>query len=582
MIPSRMARSAVWSLLALPALAPTASAQAPGPRENYLPDSTVLLRVDDRVVRANEFVESFFEAWPEYRPMADSLGRVQLLNQFVNKEILGAVARKANPPLQYEERQKLREYTQRTISNTLFQRMVRDSVIVTDADVAALKREYSSEKHLQQIVFADPATAKRIREELAGGKIAWKDAFRRYNISKQVGTDGDMGWVKREAVADQAPILFDVAPGQFSQIAWGPDGYHLTRVLERRDTTPPPHAMYPHILRREISVARTADRMERIQSKIRDRIGLVFVDSNLVWVSSRFPKPRAPFDTVTGAIHLRTTGILPSFAHEDTGRVLARWNGGQFSLDQMLDYYRQTNAFVRVPVNTPALLRAYVQNLVLEPYRTELGIEFGLDKDPMAVLLIEGKREQMLVEHLYQDSIMSKVRITPAERRKYYDSHVGQFLTYATAQYAVLSTGTQARADSIAELVRKGHSITAIMREDSIRFGHSVGFVKKMTSEEKGSLYFHPVMEELKPGQVSIENIPDVGYTIVQLQSFDPGRQLSYQEAEKYVDESLQNMAAERMLNALIARHRKTMRVETHPELVMKIYWVDPLDRENS
>src|SRR5262249_48960442 len=157
---------ATSSLPALLALSSGAWAQSPHPRDSYLPDTTVLVRVDDQVVRASEFVESYFDSWPEYRPLADSLGRVQLLNQFVNKEILGIVARQANPPLQYEERQKLREYTQRTISNTLFQRMVCDSVIVTDADIAALRREYSSEKHLQQMVFADLATANRVREEL--------------------------------------------------------------------------------------------------------------------------------------------------------------------------------------------------------------------------------------------------------------------------------------------------------------------------------------------------------------------------------------------------------------------------------
>ena len=99
------------------------------------------------------------------------------------------------------------------------------------------------------------------------------------------------------------------------------------------------------------------------------------------------------------------------------------------------------------------------------------------------------------------------------------------------------------------------------------------------TSEDKGNLYYHPVMEELKPGEISVEDIRDVGYCVVQLQSFDPGRQLSYQEAEKYVDESLQNVAAQKLLDEFLARHRKKLKIEVHPELVMRIRLVDPLDQ---
>jgi PPIC-type peptidyl-prolyl cis-trans isomerase-like protein len=577
MTPTRVARLAAWSLPALLALASTVWAQAPG-KQDYLPDSTVLLRVNDHAVRVRDFVELYFEAWPEYRPQPDSLGRLQFLKQFENKSILGVVAREVNHPLEYEERQKLREWSQRAISNTLFQRLVTDSVSVTNEDIAALRREYSCEKHLQHIVFADLPTAQRVRDEMAAGKLSWKDAFARYNTKKDVAPLGDLGWLKRTSMVDGAETLFDIAPGQVSQPLLAADGYHVTRAIERRDAAPPQIAAFDHILKRQIRNDRVAARMERIQSKIREQIGLQFVDSNLVWVSSKFPTPQAPVDS-TGMIRLRRVSTLPKFAPADTGRTLATWKNGRLSLEDLLDNYRETSSWVRQPLNTPTLLRQNVQNLVLEPYRWKLGVELGLDKDPMAVTLIEDKREQMLVDHLYQDSIMAKVRITPAERRKYYDKHMGEFLTYANAQYAVLSAGYTVRAESLVAVIKAGKPITQIMKEDSIRFRHSVGFVKKMTSEDRGNLYFHPVMEELKPGEMSIENIPDVGICVVQLQSFDPGRQLTYQEAEKYVDESLQNMAAQKLLDDLIARHRKRMKIELHPELVMKIRLVDPLEQ---
>jgi hypothetical protein len=69
-------------------------------------------------------------------------------------------------------------------------------------------------------------------------------------------------------------------------------------------------------------------------------------------------------------------------------------------------------------------------------------------------------------------------------------------------------------------------------------------------------------------------------WMVIQLLEFDAGRQLSYAEAEHYVDESLQNIRAEELLNALIARHEKRFRIMSRPELLMRVHLMDPAARE--
>jgi hypothetical protein len=63
---------------------------------------------------------------------------------------------------------------------------------------------------------------------------------------------------------------------------------------------------------------------------------------------------------------------------------------------------------------------------------------------------------------------------------------------------------------------------------------------------------------------------------VLQLLEFDPGRQLPFEQVENLVEESLQNIKAEEMLNALLARLRKRYRITSRPELVMRIDLVDP------
>ncbi|MBK7369538.1 MAG: hypothetical protein IPJ04_17095 [Candidatus Eisenbacteria bacterium] len=63
---------------------------------------------------------------------------------------------------------------------------------------------------------------------------------------------------------------------------------------------------------------------------------------------------------------------------------------------------------------------------------------------------------------------------------------------------------------------------------------------------------------------------------ILQSLAFDPGHLLPYEQVEGLVDESLQNIRAEQMLNAMIDRLSKRYKIESHPELVMRIKLVDP------
>ena len=57
---------------------------------------------------------------------------------------------------------------------------------------------------------------------------------------------------------------------------------------------------------------------------------------------------------------------------------------------------------------------------------------------------------------------------------------------------------------------------------------------------------------------------------------FDPGRQLSLEEAYRMVDDRVRQEQSERMLEQFIARLRRGMKIESRPELVMRFVMADP------
>jgi hypothetical protein len=85
------------------------------------------------------------------------------------------------------------------------------------------------------------------------------------------------------------------------------------------------------------------------------------------------------------------------------------------------------------------------------------------------------------------------------------------------------------------------------------------------------------VFEVLRPGQVSVEGPNREGdYLVYQSLEYIPGRQLSFEDSEEMIDQSLQNQESERLLKAFLDRHTKAFRIESRPDLVMQVRLVDP------
>jgi hypothetical protein len=541
----------------------------------YLPDSTLIASVGDRNIRVETFIDSYFGAWPEFRPRPDSAGRAEFLNTMINKEVLGIVATANYHDETFEERVVMREHTDRVLSNVLFRRMVYDSIRVEEADAWRVYPQYKYELHLRRLLFRDYATAERIREGLAKGRITWAVAAAAQGLSDAGGpVEGDLGWRKRDDLDPQvATEVFNLKQGQVSRVLLETLGLAIYQVVGRRPRTAPAYEGIRTGLLDQIRMIEGARRSEAMLSAMRARTGLVYDTANIVWAAVRFPEV-----LTTGGPSGRTFEMdtsVPQFDPVDTMRVLARFPDRNFTLGQFLVWYEAQSPYARVSANSFAAMRRQVDIAAQEPFMAQVAVERGLDKDPMAVELIERRREQLRMERLHQDSIIARVRVTEKERREFYEKNTAGFMTYSRVRFARLHAETQGEADSLVERLRSGVPAETIVLEDSLA-GHRRGGIEWRSEEDHGSPYQKILFGELRPGQVMVVPASDGHFDVLQSIVFDAGHLLPYEEAAKAIDESLQNMAAQRLLDEFLERHKRSMRITAHPELVMRIRLVDP------
>jgi len=571
MIPTAMrARSLALCIVCvvsvLAARLPAASVPSPAASQ-LLPDSAVLARVDTRTIRVSDFVAGYARADPSMRPGQDSTGRVEFLETLVNKDVLGLTARALNQPLSFENRLILRSFTSSTLATAYYKSRVENTVRVTNADLEALYPQYSWELKLRYLLVGDEATALRIRSELMAGKLQWADAVRRYSLGPDSLATKDLGWVKRaQLVGAGTAAIFDLKPLGLTQPLKDADGYRLWQCLGRRATPAPPFNGVRIELTQELRAARIAPKREQFFAEAAKLADAKYDTANIVWLAKRFEDeyrnaaPEAP-----GVLDL--TSRIPRIAPEDTSRVLMWVHGKPFTVYRMIATYRSVNGVFRPKIQGLGSLLDTIQRMTLEPDIVTMARADGFEKNPAVVEVVEDRREGLMVDQMYTDSVLAHVRVTEAERKKIYEAHRDRFMSREKARYVVLVRGSEAGADSVMRQIAAGTPPQQIAMLDSLG-GMRYQAYHEDTEDEAGG-FRDIVFGEMKPGESTKLNRTS-GWVVIHLLGRVPSHQQSYEEVQDTVDQMAQAEEEDRVMNAWIARLRKQHRIESHPERVMQ------------
>ncbi|WP_224249214.1 peptidylprolyl isomerase [Hyalangium gracile] len=128
--------------------------------------------------------------------------------------------------------------SQRLIIEKLFSMHVYARVAVTEEELRAYYTAHESEfqepeqVHAAQLVVKGLDEAKRVQAQLKAGK-KFADLARRYSLSADAKVGGDLGFFPRGQMPPAFDaVVFNMRPGQVSDVVSTEYGYHLFKVIE--------------------------------------------------------------------------------------------------------------------------------------------------------------------------------------------------------------------------------------------------------------------------------------------------------------------------------------------------------------
>jgi len=563
MTPSRLFLACLLAAActAVPVL--TLAAASSNPTATMLPDSATLARVNDRAITVRDFCNAYYASPHDVRPNADSLGRVEYLNTLITKEVLGLTALAVNRPLDFGDRNEVREFRDQALANVLYQRLVEDSVRVTEQDIRDAHKQFGYDVRVRALVFGDRVTAERVRRDLISGKTNWDKAAKDVAIRAEPAV-----WLQRKDIPTaQALVLFAPRPGNYSDVVVAGDGCRLYQVLERRTVDIPAYSGLRRYLWIQLRDATAFPYVERLNARLRRRMHVRYDTTNIVHAASKMGDTRGVKPGPEGA-RVEITAPMPELTPKERESVLVRWDDGELTLDQLLTAYMGRSPFFRNGINTFETMRIQIDTMIFGSAMSRLAEELGFENDSLTRVVMAKKREEIAVMHLYQDSVMSKVSVTPETMKAFYDAHRPEFKSFARAVWAGIPRPSQPEAMEVLKRLRAGTDPATILREDSLA-GRPVGSIRDQ-SENDGVPYTEAIFEELKPGESTlIGPHSDGSYAVVKLISRTPRQQLSFDDVRSLVATSVQNTQSEQILHEFVARHAGDFKIVARPELVM-------------
>ncbi len=542
----------------------------------FLPDTAVLATVAGRPITVGQFIGDYFDVYAPVRPKTDSAGRAEFLQTLVDKLVLGEVVRPMPFNPGFEQRATLRAYTARVLSNVLYQRAVLDSSVPSEAMLRDFYEKLKQEVRVQRIRLLSPSEAARVRADLVAGRITWRRAVAEHSAEKLADPDGDIGWANLYGLSEpMASLIADLKVGAISEPIRTTDGTFLFRRVGTRPFSPPSYEGIRQTLYVRLRNHLSSQRAERLQRRLVAEHGIV-VDTANVRFASAFYQPHVTSERKDGGVNAVTINVdVPHFEPADNQRVLARWPGGQYTLGEFNHALGELNPMMRPTVHEPDLMAEQVELLALEPFRAELAAARGLEKDSMAVAMIGARIEQFKVEAMIEDSVMSRVLISDAERRAYYAAHPREYTSFPRIRFAAFSAPTRAAGDSLAAVIRGGRRAEDILLADSLA-GIKRGSIQTRSRNEPGP--FHKLMfDDMRPGQVRVEGPgTDQTFFVLQLLEYDPGQLLPYEQVLEFVDNQLRAQREEERYQQFMQRQRARFPIVAHHDRLPLVKLVAP------
>jgi parvulin-like peptidyl-prolyl isomerase len=527
---------------------------------------------EDGKITVGDFEKAYEVVNPQFLPTTTGIeGRREFLTTMLNKEVMAYKADELGYDKDPAVVQAMESFEKMGLQAGYLKRKVADQITVSEEEIREHYGNKGATLSVKQILVDTPDEADEVIAALEAG-TDFESVCKEFSKSPDAEEGGHVLTIAygRYAISLQSAI-FGLEVGEYSEPVLTPYGFFIIKVLRRTDArTKDSYDDIHDTLEQEVRVMKEMIETNKHTEEMRNDYGVQWYWENLRICFEALP-PDRQFDQAPS----RSDEVYPLlfFDEEDLNKPVVEYEDKQILIKDFSDYYDQASFFTRPRADYRV---GGVRNFIMERIMGDIiqremkRSRIEEDKEVKAVL--DGKREEIMINRLFDDMINTQTTVTDAMIREYYNENTANFKMPEKRRFGVILTGDIATAQRAYDEIQAGTLFRTVAMAYSIDepTKNSLGETELLAEGEQ------PEMDKVGfalegVGSVSEPFETSRGWMILKVTELEEAGQFTLEQARSPIEGALKQKINDERLNELLDKWKEELNVTVHENNLEKI-----------
>jgi parvulin-like peptidyl-prolyl isomerase len=338
---------------------------------------------------------------------------------------------------------------------------------VSDSELKRHYEKLKEEIHAWHILVETKAQADSIYQQLKEGADFGELAKERSidpSAPNNAGDLGFFGWGRM--VPEFQEEAFKLKDGEISRPVKTDYGWHIIKVVERREVDQPPFEEAKEMIRSKLQRDKTQRRVKEYFEELKKKVNFKLNEEALDILMSK--KTEVPPDTL-GLRRMGDELEIDKFTDEEKNTTLFSYKGGQVTVEDFVEQFNNIPPMYRPKLNERDKIGETAFQITVTDILLETAHDQKLENTKDFKESWQRSMEQEMTKRMRSDVILKGVGITDEEIQSYYDRHPDRYEKPAEVQVKEILVKTEEEASDILKQLKKGANFEKLAEEVTIR-----------------------------------------------------------------------------------------------------------------
>jgi parvulin-like peptidyl-prolyl isomerase len=535
-------------------------------------EDTLVAEVGDRTISLASYEKAYHSVDPKFLPEGKDLdGRKEFLDTMINREVLAMKADELGYDKDPYVMQGMEAFKKVGLQAGYLKIKVADKINVDDKSLREAYKKYGTNLQIKQIIVDTMDEADEVYQLIKDGND-FESVCRQYSKGPDANTGGQvLSALYGTFEPHIQDVLFadDMKVGAVTPPLTSRYGYLIIKIVGTNQPKPKSFEEARPDLEKMVEKQQQLRLVTQMSDDIRTKYGFEWYDNNLRDVYENLPGDR-PLTNPPD----RSQEVYPllEFDSADLDKPLVTYRDKEITTKDFSDLYDRASFFSR-PRKEFRLggIKKFLLDIVMNELVAIEMKESKIEEEPVVAAMLQRKKEQFMVDKLFQDLIDKQTEVTMNEMDEYYRDNLEQFRRPEQRRVAMLVTDDRETALEAHGKIMAGDRFEQISAEysiDAISRDERAG--TKLVSKGQNPDFDDTAFALENVGDVSEPFQSSRGWMVIKLMERRPESVLPLSEARDDLRRGLKSIKNEERLNAMLEKWRAELEINVHEKNLMK------------